>query len=70
MLEKDGISLENVTSSTFSEPWFSEENCEAIPEIHKHLGSGSGGYCDHIFRFAAMELFGITCEKLEYRNLR
>lgn len=70
MLEKEGLSLDNIPSSTFSQPWLSEVDCEITPEIYGHIGSGSGGYCDHIFKLAAAELFGHDCEKLEYKNLR
>lgn len=70
MLEKQGMSLENINSSTIAQPWLEQENCEVTPELYGHVGSGSGGYSDHVFKYAARELFDIPCDKLEYKNLR
>lgn len=38
--------------------------------IWAHESSGSGGYSDHIFKYAARELFDMTVTELEYKNLR
>ncbi|XP_063377752.1 probable cytosolic Fe-S cluster assembly factor GI11683 [Cydia fagiglandana] len=38
--------------------------------LRRHVGSGSGGYADHIFLYAAEHLFGDTKAELVYRNLR
>ncbi|XP_055902229.1 probable cytosolic Fe-S cluster assembly factor GK14772 [Eupeodes corollae] len=49
-------------------PWSAQK-----PEggnVWAHEFSGSGGYSDHIFKFAAKELFGDEVERLEYKNLR
>lgn len=70
MLIKDGISLDSLDKSTFSQPWLLKSDCEISPLLTRHIGSGSGGYADHIFRYAAKELFGEEIEKLEYKNLR
>ncbi|XP_044754065.1 probable cytosolic Fe-S cluster assembly factor AGAP009023 [Coccinella septempunctata] len=70
MLEKDNISLDSLEKSTFSEPWIPTETVESLPYLRRHIGSGSGGYSDHIFKFAAKELFGIECDEVEYRELR
>lgn len=70
MLQKQGISLENIEESTLCRPWLDEKDSEAKPDLHGHLGTGSGGYSDHILKYAASELFGISCDKLEYKNLR
>ncbi|RZC37495.1 Fe hyd lg C, Ank 2 and/or zf-C3HC4 3 domain containing protein [Asbolus verrucosus] len=70
MLEKDGCSFENLENSTFSQPWLLKQDSETRPVLTRHIGSGSGGYSDHIFKYAAKELFGIENETLNYHNLR
>ncbi|KAJ8960017.1 hypothetical protein NQ318_009453 [Aromia moschata] len=70
MLEKDGISLDSLDNSTISQPWFVKGNNEISPFLTKHVGSGSGGYADYIFKYAAEELFGEDIENLEYKSLR
>ncbi|KAL3269620.1 hypothetical protein HHI36_008684 [Cryptolaemus montrouzieri] len=68
MLQKENISLNSLQDSTFFNPW--NHTGENIPKLTKHVGSGSGGYADHIFKFASKELFGIECEEVEYKELR
>lgn len=48
-------------------PWDTPE-----PSTHMwaHESSGSGGFSDHIFKYAAKELFGMDVTHLEYKNLR
>ncbi|CAH0554456.1 unnamed protein product [Brassicogethes aeneus] len=71
MLDKDRISLDSLAESTFSEPWLiKQEPTEVKPNLTCHLGSGSGGYSDHIFKYAAKELFGVEGVNLEYKTLR
>lgn len=69
MLENDGISLRDVPEGHYSEPWNDAPNVN-IEHIFAHEGSGSGGYSDYIFRYAAKELFGDEISKLEYKVLR
>ncbi|XP_048188420.1 cytosolic iron-sulfur assembly component 3 isoform X2 [Perognathus longimembris pacificus] len=65
MLEEEGVSLselkpaplDGLTSSTSDEPT-------------SHRGGGSGGYLEHVFRYAARELFGIHVDEVTYRPLR
>lgn len=38
--------------------------------LYSHAGSGSGGYLEHIFKYAAFELFGQTVDKITYVTLR
>nr|CAH7734396.1 unnamed protein product [Callosobruchus chinensis] len=67
MLQGEGISLTDVPAGQFSQPW----RDEGAGEVMVSLGSGSGGYADHIFRYAAKELFGEEVSlPLEYRQLR
>lgn len=69
MLEKDGILLNDVEEANFDQPWH-KDNVSVKPQIYGHIGSGSGGYSDQIFKYAAEELFGIKVENIEYKNLR
>ncbi|KAJ8933935.1 hypothetical protein NQ314_013691 [Rhamnusium bicolor] len=70
MLQKDEISLDSLENSAFSQPWLLKEDHDVTPSLTRHIGSGSGGFADHIFRYAAKELFGEELEKLEYKSLR
>ncbi|CAH1170504.1 unnamed protein product [Phaedon cochleariae] len=70
MLEQEGISLASLENSTFSQPWLASEASDVFPELKRHIGSGSGGYADHIFKYAMSELFGENCSDLEYKCLR
>lgn len=70
MLFKENCNLADLENGRFSQPWLIKQDSDIEPNLSRHLGSGSGGYCDHIFRFAAKELFGIEVDILEYRNLR
>lgn len=49
-------------------PW--ETVQPSTSAIWAHENSGSGGYSDHIFKYAARELFDMTVTELEYKNLR
>lgn len=35
-----------------------------------HEGGGSGGYLEHIFKHAALELFGIQVDEIKYKPLK
>lgn len=66
MQESD--SLSSFTPVEINWPWSESEPEEG--SVWAHEFSGSGGYCDHIFKFAAKELFDENVEQLEYKNLR
>lgn len=68
MLKNEGISLGETPSSPFCEPL--SKSCSQMATLWSHEGSGSGGYADHIFKFAAKELFGDDVANLQYKNLR
>jgi predicted rRNA methylase YqxC with S4 and FtsJ domains len=70
MLEKEGCSLENLEKSAFSQPWLLKQDADVAAALTRHVGSGSGGYSDHIFRYAAKELFGVDVDEVTYHNLR
>lgn len=67
MLEKFGDSLETFNDSEYDWPW---TNKAPDLNIYAHETSGSGGYSDHIFKYAAKRLFDeeVTC--LDYKPLR
>lgn len=70
MLEKENMTLDHFENSTFAQPWLGDGFSEVAPELCCHIGSGSGGYADHIFKYAAFELFGIAVNKIDYKQLR
>lgn len=67
MLEKSGDELNNMTETTFDWPWSGK--CPDT-QIFAHESSGSGGYSDHIFKYAAKRLFDEEIVALEYKPLR
>lgn len=70
MLQVENLHLCDIEPSTFSQPWLQKPEDEIKPALVRYRGSGSGGYADHVFQYAAKELFGEECDKLEYKNLR
>jgi len=64
MLQQEGVSLANVE----------EEPLDAIigngEEVVNHAGGGSGGYLEHIVKYASKEMYGLTLESLKYKTLR
>lgn len=69
MLLKENISLDGLENGTFSQPWLIE-NSTYTPNLHRHVGSGSGGYADNIFIYAAKEIFGVEVKNVQYKALR
>ncbi|XP_059061750.1 probable cytosolic Fe-S cluster assembly factor GL21135 [Achroia grisella] len=67
MLDNTGKSLNALESSELDWPW---SECDGKPALNKHIGSGSGGYADHVFLHAAEQLFGENNATLVYKNLR
>ncbi|KAJ7306103.1 hypothetical protein JRQ81_010469 [Phrynocephalus forsythii] len=45
-------------------------SCLSEEELVGHSGGGSGGYLEHVYKYAAKELFGIQVEELEYKTLK
>ncbi|KAL3860976.1 hypothetical protein ACJMK2_007070 [Sinanodonta woodiana] len=67
MLVKEGISLADSEESEL------DTLCCGVGReegILNHSGGGSGGYLEHVFKFAARELFDQTLDTLEYKTLR
>ena len=67
MLEKEGKVLNEFESGSFDWPW-----TETAPKtfVWSHESSGSGGYSDYIFKYAAKVLFNEDVTTLNYKNLR
>ncbi|KAM4820060.1 cytosolic iron-sulfur assembly component 3 [Thomomys bottae] len=65
MLEEEGVSLSELELAPLDS--LTSSLCE---EPSSHRGGGSGGYLEHIFRYAARELFGIHVDEITYRPLR
>ncbi|NXC19610.1 NARFL factor, partial [Corythaeola cristata] len=55
------------TASSFPSPRFSSA---AEEELTTHSGGGSGGYLEHIYKYAAKELFGIQVDTIHYKPLK
>ncbi|XP_051878108.1 cytosolic Fe-S cluster assembly factor narfl [Pristis pectinata] len=66
MLEQEGLSLVNVDPVPL-DAIFSND---AEGEVVGHSGGGSGGYLEHIFKYASRELFGIEVHEIVYKTLR
>lgn len=39
-------------------------------ELVGHVGGGSGGYLEHIARYAAQEILHVEIDQLQYKTLR
>ncbi|XP_018795203.1 PREDICTED: probable cytosolic Fe-S cluster assembly factor GI11683 [Bactrocera latifrons] len=67
MLVSADTPLDMYTPLEIDWPWYSR-----TPEasVWAHEFSTSGGYADHVFKYAAKELFDEDVEVLEYKNLR
>lgn len=71
MLSDDGVQFTDLSPVEYSHPFdpLQPEN-EKHKSLFAHEGSGSGGYCQHVFKHAAKELFGDEDVKSEYKMLR
>lgn len=67
MLDMHKLNLMDCEAISMDWPWDTPE-----PSTHMwaHESSGSGGFSDHIFKYAAKELFGMDVTHFEYKNLR
>lgn len=68
MLEATGRHLCDAVPAELDWPWTTA--CPDTANVWAHETSGSGGYADHLFKYAARELFGIQVDTIEYKNLR
>uniref|UniRef100_A0A8C3I914 Nuclear prelamin A recognition factor-like protein n=1 Tax=Chrysemys picta bellii TaxID=8478 RepID=A0A8C3I914_CHRPI len=67
LLEQKGVSLSDGPSFSSLFPRFSSVSEE---ELLGHSGGGSGGYLEHIYKYAAKELFGIQVDEVQYKPLK
>lgn len=67
MLDKDEKKLNDWESATFDWPWTPKASGK---HMWSHETSGSGGYSDYIFKYAAKILFNEDITELTYKNLR
>lgn len=73
MLQAEQRSLCDVMPAELDYPWAAgpSDLVAADPTAAwAHETSGSGGYADHLFRYAAKQLFDVDVETVVYRNLR
>ncbi|CAH1961727.1 unnamed protein product [Acanthoscelides obtectus] len=75
MLQGEGLSLVDAPEGRLTQPWIPEDGQGGAGDgevrLRRHVGSGSGGYADHIFKYATKELFGEDVSlPLEYKQLR
>lgn len=66
LLEEEGVSLSELEPA----PLDSLSGYGPAEEPSSHRGGGSGGYLEHVFRYAARELFGVQEVDVTYRPLR
>ncbi|KAK3089490.1 hypothetical protein FSP39_004011 [Pinctada imbricata] len=66
MLEQEGVSLSQVEPL----PLTSNFPCLVNGDVLSHMGGGSGGYLEHVMRFAASQILGHPVDRLQYKTLR
>lgn len=69
MFQATGRTLCDAAPAELDYPWTGGAAADAAT-VWAHETSGSGGYADHLFRYAAKQLFGIHVDAIVYRNLR
>ncbi|EFN74344.1 Nuclear prelamin A recognition factor-like protein [Camponotus floridanus] len=69
MLNEDGLVLNEIDEGEIKQP-FGSYNKENENRLWGHSGSGSGGYADFIFRYAAKNLFDEENVVINFKNLR
>lgn len=67
MLTAENVNLLEEQRTAMDWPWDTEMPPHSIYGIEY---SGSGGYAEHIFKYAAKELFGQTIGQVNFRSLR
>ena len=66
MLEQEGVSLTDVESAPL-DTMFTQTHAN---QLLNHDGGGSGGYLEHVLKYAAHNLFGHDVTQIEYKVLR
>lgn len=67
MLRDQNVDLLNEQPEPFDWPWGTPKPSTSV---WGHENSGSGGYSEHIFKYAVKELYGEDIKELEFKNLR
>lgn len=67
MLLKEQKSLEQFERQTVDWPW---PLAAPLGHLHRFESSGSGGFAEHVFKFAARTLFDESKDALEFKALR
>lgn len=67
MLNGENVNLMDETAQRMDWPWKTDAPTHSI---YGHEFSGSGGYAEHIFKYAAKELFGEIVDRVEFKALR
>lgn len=63
-------SLQNFSSSKFDWPWDGDFTEIDKANVWGHETSTSGGYSEHIFKYAAKELFDKELTNTDFKSLR
>ena len=66
MLEENGVDFSEQLLQELDSMFSVSENNEVL----SHSGGGSGGYLEHVFRYATKALYNETIEGLTYKTLR
>ncbi|KAH0631761.1 hypothetical protein JD844_019527 [Phrynosoma platyrhinos] len=67
LLEQEGTPLSEVDPAPLDSMFSSLSEDQFLLG---HSGGGSGGYLEHIYKYAAKELFGVHVEEIQYKILR
>ena len=67
MLDSETAKLDQFDKAPFDWPW---SDSRPTNIVFAHENSGSGGFSDHIFKYAAKKLFDKDIDVIEYKNLR
>lgn len=70
MLATAQRSLCDAASAELDYPWTDAATPTDANAVWAHGTSGSGGYADHLFRYAAKKLFDMDIDRVVYNNLR
>lgn len=70
MLQNEGINLLVETPISLDWPWTEPTKHDELPSMWAHESSGSGGYSEHIFKYAVKELFNDELTELNFKSLR
>lgn len=66
MLSKEQVSLSDIEPQAYDTIFPFSESASVV----SHVGGGSGGFLEHILRYAAAELYGKELGELQYKTLK